>query len=197
MKLISILALFAVCLQSLPHAHAVALERQNVLDIAQSMLAGSSLTYNYVTLRNEARDKIRKDGKDSLDTPALIITDDGAQENGKNQYLKYPITAAAMKKFVDLNPKFVNGIEGLEFQDKASPWFNILTAMIQIDGEIREFDDQFSSKELVYALTINKTNKRITVCFRGSVTWSDWRSNLNAVRSSTKQQCVSSISARA
>jgi hypothetical protein len=183
MKATSILVLFAACLHNLPHAHAADHGRQNILDLAQSMLAGSSLTYNYATLRKAARDKIKKEGIDSLNTPALIITDDGSQETGKAQFLKYPITAAAMEKFVDLNKKFVEGIKGLE-HNKNSPYYfpNVLNHIKQTDGEIREFDDQFARKDLVYALTINKSNKRITLCFRGSVTWRDWRSNLGMVR---------------
>jgi hypothetical protein len=36
------------------------------------------------------------------------------------------------------------------------------------------FDDQFEKEELVYAIEVNHVRKRVTVCFRGSVTNLDW-----------------------
>jgi predicted lipase len=36
------------------------------------------------------------------------------------------------------------------------------------------FDDEFEQEELVYAIDVNHARKRVTVCFRGSVTKTDW-----------------------
>jgi hypothetical protein len=36
------------------------------------------------------------------------------------------------------------------------------------------FDDEFEQEELVYAIDVNRARKRVTVCFRGSVTKTDW-----------------------
>jgi len=44
---------------------------------------------------------------------------------------------------------------------------------------ITEFDDKFCNEELVYGLVVNRTNKRITICFRGSCGGKDWATNLN------------------
>lgn len=40
------------------------------------------------------------------------------------------------------------------------------------------FDDEFEKEELVYAIAINPSRKRITVVFRGSVTKTDWATNV-------------------
>jgi hypothetical protein len=180
----SILAVFAASRHNLPsQAPADDHGRENVLDLAQSMLAGSSLIYNYANLREAARGEIKKKGIDSLKESALIITQDGAQETGKDQYLKYSITADAILRFVDLNNKFVKGVKDLDNDETSLYYFPIVLALMkETGGEIKEFNDEFAKKDLVYALTINRSDKRITVCFRGSVTRSDWRINLNAVR---------------
>jgi hypothetical protein len=39
------------------------------------------------------------------------------------------------------------------------------------------FDDEFEQEELVYAIDVNRARKRVTVCFRGSVTKTDWATN--------------------
>lgn len=56
----------------------------------------------------------------------------------------------------------------------------VLGDLTKDDGELVEFDDEFDSKELVYAITINHTDKRVVVTFRGSVMGgSDWGTNLS------------------
>ena len=44
--------------------------------------------------------------KVKFNRPELIITDKGAQKVVENRFLKYPITAAAMKEFFNLNRRF-------------------------------------------------------------------------------------------
>jgi hypothetical protein len=41
-------------------------------------------------------------------------------------------------------------------------------------SKIVAFDDEFEQEELVYAINVNHVRKRVTVCFRGSVTKTDW-----------------------
>lgn len=36
------------------------------------------------------------------------------------------------------------------------------------------FDDRFAKEELVYSIEVNQNRHRVTVCFRGSVTKTDW-----------------------
>lgn len=40
------------------------------------------------------------------------------------------------------------------------------------------FDDEFALEELVYAVGVNHQRKRVTVCFRGSVTKTDWATDV-------------------
>jgi hypothetical protein len=68
-------------------------------------------------------------------------------------------------------------IDPEEFNVDGRDDFNVIETLKRlktIDGVIVEFDDEFSKKELLYALTVNRSNKRITVCFRGSVSRKDW-----------------------
>ena len=55
-----------------------------------------------------------------FDTPALIITQEGAQEKSANAYLKYPITPNAILEFVAKNRRLLkepNPGYGLEFDE--------------------------------------------------------------------------------
>ena len=45
---------------------------------------------------------------------------------------------------------------------------------VLIPASIVAFDDEFEQEELVYMITVNHVRKRVTVCFRGSVTKMDW-----------------------
>ena len=127
--------------------------------------------------------------------PDLILSDSGSQDEGVpmefgssklttyQRYLKYPITADAVFKFLsnETNKSILReSLEPTDFVgDKDSFTIPlILDRLCNIDGDILEFDDQYSRKELVYSLVVNRLNKRITVCFRGSVTGGmDWRTN--------------------
>lgn len=43
--------------------------------------------------------------------------------------------------------------------------------------QIVAVDDEFEKQELVYSIQVHETRQRITVCFRGSVTKTDWATN--------------------
>ena len=43
--------------------------------------------------------------------------------------------------------------------------------------QIVAVDDKFEQQELVYSVHVDETQKKITVCFRGSVTKTDWATN--------------------
>ena len=59
----------------------------------------------------------------------------------------------------------------------------------EFDAQIIEYDNEFISKgivglgsELVFSIILNKTEKRITVLFRGSVSVKDWIEDLSFVK---------------
>ena len=107
-----------------------------------------------------------------FDTPALVVTKQGAQEKNQNRFLKYPITAVAIKSFLEKNRNLLKVDDGggdILFQDdekeraKPSSGFVPLTAeakmeqLSKFDGELLDYDDKLSAKEgLVYGITINR-----------------------------------------
>lgn len=184
--------------------------KKNLELTVPGFLAESNLIYGYATLRSlvkeydrvvrkgvPARDKGGLFGwgaKDKelldFDTPALVLTQGGAQVRGRLRYLKYDITPAAILKFLELNRNLIKGdgaelvIEKIDGEHPPSDFEKDLKRLIarKIDARITEFDDEFSGAELVYGITQDVTNKRITVVFRGSVTsGKDWPTNLNMI----------------
>jgi hypothetical protein len=101
------------------------------------------------------------------------------------RYLKHEVTGPAIHEFIKLNREFVQAIPDKEVntdEGAVDNIDNILTKMQALDFGFVEFDDQFEEKQLVYAITVNRTDKRITVFFRGSVTnGRDWTTNGNAL----------------
>ena len=137
---------------------------------------------------------MRKQVKESLNKkewyrPQLILTQEGADfedDAGYRRYLKYPVTADAMYEFVDNKKNWRHFLSNSDVNTNPRDKENVKTVLATLkmtNGEIVEFDDSFED-ELVYALLINRTDKRITVVFRGSVghLWErDWGANLDAV----------------
>jgi len=154
--------------------------KANIEDTARGMLAGSSLIYGYANLRKLIKeyDRAIREGipakekgnffgfnkKDKplvdFDTPALIVTVKGSQED-RGRYLKYDITAQAILKFLELNRKLLkdeNGDIVLDESEVEHPPLKFekeLRDLIdrRLDARITEFDDQFNNNELVYGIT--------------------------------------------
>ncbi len=84
----------------------------------------SDFVYSFANVRKIVktnRDQIKKKStgwfsseeyKVEYDTPALILTQRGAQEEGENKYLKYVITPNAIKEFMEKNRKWFSEPEG-------------------------------------------------------------------------------------
>ena len=142
------------------------------------------MMYSFATIRKYVRKNPDKDWY----RPELIITQEGTQEGGGimyDRYMKYPVSAAAQYEFVSnaKNWEYLQDVEDLDTEEGSQ--YNIrntLNAVHQsVNLNIVEFDDEFAKKDLVYGITVNRTNKRITVFFRGSVTGGkDWTTNFNA-----------------
>jgi len=166
-------------LQNAPQPDLYNDSKANLEETARGLLAGSSLIYKYANLRNlineydsairkgvPAKDKGNFFGFNKKDkplvhfnTPALIVTNDGAQDRGR--YLKYDITAQAILKFLELNRNLLkdeNGDIVLDESEGEHPPLDFekeLRSFIGYgyDARITEFDDQFNSNELVYGIT--------------------------------------------
>ena len=164
----------------------------------------SNLVYSFANLREIVKDNDSnfnssnvKEGMVEFDKSSLIITQGADDENRlfKNTYLKYPITAAAVQSFLENNRKlgFLGYDDGIVFKPGSRKSRNqpvteefpieqkLKVLMEKFDAEIVEFDDQFASSECLYGVVVNRTEKRITLVFRGSVTGGkDWSTNFKA-----------------
>jgi hypothetical protein len=135
------------------------------------MLESNIVIYPLAELRRKARDNEIEDGADMI--------------------LKLPLTHAEVMQTINKNrdqlvdAKFVSNefyldvfrtadernmsqaLEGEE--EKKDAGDSHITPAVII-----AFDDEFDNEELVYSIELNHARKRITVCFRGSVTKTDW-----------------------
>ncbi len=161
---------------------------------------GSSLIYAYATLRgivNEHKDKVE------FKEPELVVTQHLKEDVNPfhDTHLKKPVTATDVLKFVKLNQKYLVGDSGgLEFNPEGDGKADqdgdgeadmmMIKRLEQVDDEfdadIIEFDDEFVSEgldsELVFSIIINRTEKRVTVVFRGSVSAKDWVVDLSSAQ---------------
>jgi len=164
-----------------------------------TMLQWSSLSYSYYTLRDIVRenDSNRPENKGKKDTvafeqPELILTQlyhGNSEAPYTNTFLKYPITASNIVKFIKLNKKYLMGDDGsLGYRPQGDGTDEKLTVVRRLsqlddefDAEIVEFDDEYSdtgfmglTTELIYSIIVNKTEERVTVVFRGSANTKDF-----------------------
>jgi hypothetical protein len=172
-----------------------------------TMLQCSALIYSYSALRdiinnNDVTLNPGKEGAVGFKNPELIVTQQLEETNPfKGTNLKHTLAPTDILKFITLNQKYLVGEEGaLEFNPDGNGDADrdrdgkadlpIMKRLAQLDdefeAEIIEFDDEFKSmglgSELVFSIIINKTEKRITVVFRGSVSLKDWIVDLSSAK---------------
>lgn len=177
--------------------------QEDDLDVfIHDMLKISSFVYSFRNMRNivktnEGQIRKRRTGffsseeyKVAFDTPALILTQKGAQEIDENKFFKYVITPDAIKLFIEKNRKFFNEPEGggdwtfdNSGTEKEEPF--VLEAgvkdIMQDNLKIVDYDDEFTTNDggLVYGVVVNLTRKWIAVVFRGTVGASDIATDQN------------------
>ncbi len=161
--------------------------------------AGAALTYSYATLRNIVRDN--KDHK--FIKPELVVTQHLPDDTNpfRGTHLKKTVNATNILDFLKLNQSHLVGDEGgLEFNPEGDGKadqdgdgksdLKMMQRLEQVDDEfdadIIEFDDEFVGEgldsELVFSIVLNRTEKRVTVCFRGSVSLKDWVVDLSGTK---------------
>jgi len=167
-----------------------------------SMLRMSSLVYHYADLRkivlahsenfNEDLTPRQKKKKNivKFDSPDLIITKKAAKRSYASTNLKHEITADAVLEFVEKNRRyFTDDKKGELTFNKKGDNKEVLEIEKRVkilgqkfDADIIEFDDDRGNNglksELLYGIVVNRTDKRITVVFRGSDSKRDWFQNL-------------------
>lgn len=162
--------------------------------LAGSLLAGSDLMYAFASLRKRViSNDLRPDGdpeKVDLVRPELIITQKHRElieeKRASRRYLKHEVTGPAVQSFIESNMDFVKSLPNDEVNTEDGAVDNVISILERlkdVNFGFVEFDDQFANKELVYGIAINRTNKRVTVFFRGSTSGGrDWPTNFNAFR---------------
>lgn len=183
---------------------AIEMETTDARDDApfSSMLRMSNLVYHYADLRkivlaqganfNEdlsPREK-KKKGIVEFDSPDLIVTKKAATRIFPSTLLKHEITADAVLEFVQKNRRYLTDDKDgwLKFNKKGDNKEVLeIEKRVKIlgqkfDADIIEFDDdranEGSKSELLYGIVVNRTDKRITVAFRGSNNLKDWIQNI-------------------
>jgi hypothetical protein len=126
--------------------------------------------------------------------PNLIMTQMNEEEERiiHNTYMKHSVSFQNILEFLKHNRQYLkqNDIGGnIEFQhltDKKSMDLSkmytekTIESLSRFDGEIVDYMDKFTNKYgLVYAITLNRTMKRITVVFRGTVGGTDFLADAN------------------
>jgi len=139
----------------------------------------------------------------------IITDKGSVQKMNISRNLMYPVTPAAIKLFLDENRKyFVDTNDGkgtmkfnTEWSDFGKPiqgWFGrtskneddekdlyfqmVAEAGMKMNQEILEYDDTFVTSDgggLVHGLIVNKTNKWLSIIFRGTAGNSEWDINFN------------------
>ena len=113
---------------------------------------------------------------------------DDARPSFTGVHLKKSQTAADLLKFIEINRQHFRdesdrlGIAFVRDGNNSSPLLIESSLSIfgdAVDAEVIEFDDEFEAQELLYAIVLNRTEKRITIVFRGSRTNEDWKTNLD------------------
>jgi len=165
----------------------------------------SNLVYAFASLRRLVRDheetfnpnlndRQRKKKKIvAFDTPALVDTRFSADKKFPSTKLNNPVTAVAIKEFLDKNKKFFKlkrdnpNFKFLQAGTNEDPlWLaeSIENLGTSFDADIVEFDDKFAytdvlKTELVYAVIVNRSSKQIIIVFRGTANVKDFLRDAN------------------
>jgi len=166
--------------------------------LLNTMLQWSALLYSFTSLRDIVHDYEKTANPNSkgvthaFNNPELIYTQLSPPLSKKwspykGTHLKYPVIAKDILKFIHANRSYLTDDSGtIKFNPKGdSPPASEKKLMISqrldevddFDAAIVEFDDEFVEEglnsELVFAIIVNRTQERVTVVFRGSVSIKD------------------------
>lgn len=132
------------------------------------MHVASSLVYVVAALRGMARDQTKEPTEEGYKNYDL---------KDPEKLLTLPLTATETVEFVMTNKDSL--IKAKDFDGDDVDTLKALEVVISRQGGVSEavlqtFGDEFDKKELVYAITVDESLKRVTVTFRGSTTKTDW-----------------------
>jgi len=157
------------------------------------MGALSFFCYEFAHIADVAR-KVKKNGEN---LKGLIIDETSGQVSKSEETeadLKRSFTPSEVKSIIEENQKVLEDHYPSEFND-TTYLMKTLDRMEERAKEsensvsrpltLEEFDDRNQNKELVYAITKDSVNKRLTVVFRGSDNLafaSNWKTNANILK---------------
>jgi len=175
----------------------------------EATLIESRLIYYFATLRdivnrheitfNETK-LTENDAKNeefvSFYMPELIITQKSVDKPYPSTYLHNPVTFDAIKLFLRKNTKYIKQDDFTDYPifvpDGSNTTTPAMTEMINYaDGNLEfiDFDDRLANDgletQLVFAILVNQTYKKISLVFRGTVNFKDILVDGNFWRSST------------
>lgn len=134
--------------------------------------------------------------------PSLIDTRMSPTNEYKNTKLRAPVSCAGILRFLEENGKWFEQGDGEDIKfrkkgDNTEPIYmeEKLKNLATFDADIVEYDDEgnpnsklkLSGTELVYAIIVNRTQKRVAVVFRGSVVFKDWLIDLDFSKTTPHQ----------
>lgn len=161
-------------------------------------------------------DAAREAKEKKLEFQGLVL--DETQGNPKNQFRRSNVndaelvrsfTPKELKDCIQVNESIFKSLETGNFTDKKLQGYYSFLDKLEERAQhsslerplvLEEFDDVFQTKELVYGVTRDSINKRITVVFRGTlsgyseytneVSRSNWFANVNIRRKTGKMPKV-------
>lgn len=158
---------------------------ENLYVEVSDMASVSFLVYSFGYILDTAR----KAGLEGLDVDATGHAEKSATKKNTRR-LARSFTPAEVKKIVEDNLPVLAEHYPVEFTDPERMKLSLqqLQERAQKSGldrplTLEEFDDKHQDKELVYAVTKDRVNKRITLCFRGTdnelAKDTNWNANLD------------------
>jgi len=169
-----------------------------------SMLIVSKIIYDYgflrsiiqkheVTFNEELSEKEKKKRPlVAFKNPSLIDTRMSETKLYPSAKMNKPVDAKDILQFLQENRNYLKQEEGEDigfFEDgdntEAVSLEKLIDQIENFDADIVEFDDEFSgdknfkdqslrTQELVYSIVVNRTERRVVVVFRGSITLKDF-----------------------
>mmetsp|Transcript_46062 Transcript_46062/g.70455 ORF Transcript_46062/g.70455 Transcript_46062/m.70455 type:complete len:422 (-) Transcript_46062:32-1297(-) len=148
----------------------------DLYNLLNPMLFVGNLIYSFAYLRKIAR-------KEELEKEHLIMADPNAKSQScdrvacfAGRMAKTKITAGGILEFIQAN------IERLDNDDEINSDLSVyaLLSLSKLnDAYIASFDDKFEDTNMVYGITVNKIQKRISLVFRGTATeTNNWSHNM-------------------
>jgi len=158
-----------------------------------TMLQWSSLVYTAASLREIVRDNEKslpgnedKENTTAFIEPELVWTQILEEDINPfdGTFLKGILQAKPIMKFLEMNKAYLTDDEGLIAYNPRGDSHVTPVIFSQLenlgeafDSDIIEYDDEFvdgSSTELVFAIIVNRTRKRVVLVFRGSAVLKDF-----------------------